>query len=144
MTEPTKAEIMLNQVTKSNSLIRQLELCKNHPIPPVRLDLLPSTKASIKAYQNEVQTFIDRLTAQNEKAVSLVKQIPDGEARLVLQLRYGLLDNATKKTPWLDVPALMNYEMETIYRRHRKGIDYLNTLLENEVKFDVEARKPEY
>lgn len=144
MTEPTKAEIMLNQVTKSNSLIRQLELCKNHPIPPVRLDLLPSTKASIKAYQNEVQTFIDRLTAQREKAVALVRQIPDGEARLVLQLRYGLLDNATKKTPWLDVPALMNYEMETIYRRHRKGIDYLNTLLENEVKFDVEARKPEY
>ena len=130
MTEPTKAEIMLNQVTKSNSLIRQLELCKNHPIPPVRLDLLPSTKASIKAYQNEVQTFIDRLTAQNEKAVSLVKQIPDGEARLVLQLRYGLLDNATKKTPWLDIPPLMNYEMETIYRRHRKGIDYLNVLLE--------------
>lgn len=42
MTELTKAEIMLNQVTKSNSLIRQLELCKNRPIPPLRLDLRPS------------------------------------------------------------------------------------------------------
>lgn len=133
MTELTKAEIMLNQVTKSNSLIRQLELCKNRPIPPLRLDLRPSTKVSIKAYQDGVQNYIDRLTAQNEKVVSLVKQIPDGEARLVLQLRYGLLDNATKKTPWLDIPALMNYEMETIYRRHRKGIDFLNTLLESEV-----------
>lgn len=39
MVELTKAEIMLNQVTKSNSLIRQLELCKNRPIPPLRLDL---------------------------------------------------------------------------------------------------------
>ena len=107
---------MLNQVTKSNSLIRQLELCKNRPIPPLRLDLRPSTKSTIKAFQENVQGRIDQLTA-----------------RLVLQLRYGLLDNATKKTPWLDIPALMNYEMETIYRRHRKGIDFLNTLLESEV-----------
>lgn len=132
MKEPTKAEIMLDNVTKSNRLINYLRFCKDHPIPPVRLDLLSSTKASIKAYQNEVQTFIDRLTAQSEKVVSLVKQIPDGEVQLVLQLRYGLLDNATKKTPWLDIPALMNYEMETIYRRHRKGIDYLNEILEKE------------
>ena len=94
------------------------------------MDLRPSTKVSIKAYQDGVQNYIDRLTAQNEKVVSLVKQIPDGEVQLVLQLRYGLLDNATKKTPWLDIPPLMNYEMETIYRRHRKGIDYLNMLLE--------------
>lgn len=55
MTELTKAEIMLNQVTKSNSLIRQLELCKNRPIPPLRLDLRPSTKSTIKAFQENVQ-----------------------------------------------------------------------------------------
>lgn len=133
MTEPTKAEIMLDSVTKSNRLINYLRFCKEHPIPPLRLDLRPSTKVSIKVYQDGVQNYIDRLTAQNEKVVSLVKQIPDGEVRLVLQLRYGLLDNATKKTPWLDIPALMNYEMETIYRWHRKGIDYLNTLLGSEV-----------
>lgn len=121
MTELTKAEIMLNQVTKSNSLIRQLELCKNRPIPPLRLDLRPSTKSTIKAFQENVQGRIDQLTAQRETVLALVEQIPDGEARLVLQLRYGLLDNATKKTPWLDIPALMNYEMETIYRRHHRG-----------------------
>lgn len=133
MTEPTKAEIMLDSVTKSNRLINYLRFCKEHPIPPLRLDLRPSTKVSIKVYQDGVQNYIDRLTAQRETVLALVEQIPDGEARLVLQLRYGLLDNATKKTPWLDIPALMNYEMETIYRRHRKGIDFLNTLLESEV-----------
>lgn len=110
-----------------------MELCKNRPIPPLRLDLRPSTKSTIKAFQENVQGRIDQLTAQRETVLALVEQIPDGEARLVLQLRYGLLDNATKKTPWLDIPALMNYEMETIYRRHRKGIDFLNTLLESEV-----------
>lgn len=93
----------------------------------------PSTKVSIKAYQDGVQNYIDRLTAQNEKVVSLVKQIPDGEVQLVLQLRYGLLDNAIKKMAWYDMPPLMNYEVETLYRRHRKGIDYLNMLLESEV-----------
>lgn len=55
MTELTKAEIMLNQVTKSNSLIRQLELCKNRPIPPLRLDLRPSTKSTIKALERMYQ-----------------------------------------------------------------------------------------
>lgn len=97
------------------------------------MDLRPSTKVSIKAYQDGVQNYIDRLTAQNEKVVSLVKQIPDGEVQLVLQLRYGLLDNAIKKMAWYDMPPLMNYEVETLYRRHRKGIDYLNMLLESEV-----------
>lgn len=76
MTEPTKAEIMLDSVTKSNRLINYLRFCKEHPIPPLRLDLRPSTKVSIKAYQDGVQNYIDRLTAQNEKVVSLVKQIP--------------------------------------------------------------------
>lgn len=63
MAELTKAEIMLNQVTKSNSLIRQLELCKNRPIPPLRLDLRSSTKSTIKAFQENVQGRIDQLTA---------------------------------------------------------------------------------
>ena len=43
MTEPTKAEIMLDSVTKSNRLINYLRFCKEHPIPPLRLDLRPST-----------------------------------------------------------------------------------------------------
>lgn len=34
MTEPTKAEIMLDSVTKSNRLINYLRFCKEHPIPP--------------------------------------------------------------------------------------------------------------
>lgn len=103
------------------------------PNSPASLGFAVFHQSTIKAFQENVQGRIDQLTAQRETVLALVEQIPDGEARLVLQLRYGLLDNATKKTPWLDIPALMNYEMETIYRRHRKGIDYLNTLLESEV-----------
>lgn len=133
MADPTKAEIMLDQVTKINALIRRFQLCKDHPIPPLRLDLRPSTKSTIKAFQENVQGRIDQLTAQRETVLALVEQIPDGEARLVLQLRYGLLDNAIKKMAWYDMPPLMNYEVETLYRRHRKGIDYLNMLLESEV-----------
>lgn len=39
MTEPTKAEIMLDSVTKSNRLINYLRFCKEHPIPPAPLGL---------------------------------------------------------------------------------------------------------
>lgn len=98
MKEPTKAEIMLDQVTRSNNLMNQLKLCKDYPIPPVSLDLRPSTKANIRAYQESVQGRIDQLAAQRETVLSLVGQIPDGEVQLVLQLRYGLLGNATKNS----------------------------------------------
>ena len=67
MAELTKAEIMLNQVTKSNSLIRQLELCKNRPIPPLRLDLRSSTKSTIKAFQENVQGRATVIEYQNIK-----------------------------------------------------------------------------
>lgn len=67
MKAATKAEIMLDQVTKSNQLIKRLRFCMDHLIPLVHLNLLPSTKASIRAYQDEVQTFIDCLTAQRER-----------------------------------------------------------------------------
>lgn len=132
MKEPTKAEIMLAQVTRSNNLMKQLQLCKDYPIPPVSLDLRPSTRANIRAYQESVQGRIDQLAAQRKTVLSLVGQIPDGEVQLVLQLRYGLLGNATKKILWYDMPSLMNYEVETLYRRHRKGIAYLNEMLEKE------------
>ena len=104
MADPTKAEIMLDQVTKINALIRRFQLCKDHPIPPLRLDLWPSTKSTIKAYQENVQGRIDQLTAQRETVLALVEQIPDGEVQTVLKLRYGLLDNSTKKMPWMDIP----------------------------------------
>lgn len=132
MAEPTRAEILLDQVTKGNGLIRQLEAVKEHPINPVPMKLSPTNKAKIRAFQDDLQQRIDQLTAQRDKVFRLVEQIPDGEAQLVLQLRYGLLGNETKKMPWFDMPPIMNYEMETLYRRHRKGLDYLNKLLEKD------------
>jgi len=132
MKAATKAEITLDQVTTGNMQIKILQaVMDNLSFPGVELS--NETKARIQSFQNNLQRRIDQLTAQNEKVVSLVKQIPDGEVQLVLQLRYGLLDNAIKKMAWYDMPPLMNYEVETLYRRHRKGIDYLNVLLESEV-----------
>lgn len=129
MVEPTKAEIMLDYVTTGNMQIKILQaVIDNLSFPGVELS--NETKARIQSFQNNLQQRIDQLAAQREKVVGLVRQIPDGEVQLVLQLRYGLLGSTTKKMPWLDIPPLMNYEMETIYRRHRKGIDYLNVLLE--------------
>ena len=79
-----------------------------------------------------MQQYVDQLTARREWLIGLVKQIPDLEAQLVLQLRYGLFGMSTTKKPWNDMPEVMHYEIQTIYRRHRTGIDYLNEILEKE------------
>ena len=55
------------------------------------------------------------------------------EVQTVLKFRYGLYGNEPKKMPWFDDFGAMRFEARAIYRRHQKGIDYLNTLLENEV-----------
>lgn len=129
MVEPTKAEIMLDQVTSGNMQIRLLKaVMDNLSFPGVQLS--NETKVRIQSFQNDLQRRIDQLAAQREKLINLVDKIPDGTAKFVLQLRYGLLGNATKKTPWMDVPELISYEMPTAYKYHRKGIDYLNELLE--------------
>lgn len=130
MQEPTRAQMLLEQVTTGNKLIRRLQAVKAHPLGPVPVKLSNSTKAKIQAFQNEVQQHIDQLTAQREQVAALVKQIPDGEARLILQFRYGLFGCETKKTPWLDMPELVNYELTSVYRFHRKGLGLLEELLE--------------
>lgn len=126
---PTKAEIMLDQVTTGNMQIKILQAVRDNLSFP-GVELSNETKVRIQSFQNNLQRRIDQLAAQRDQVSGLVEQIPDGEAQLVLQLRYGLLGSATKKMPWFDIPPLMNYEMETIYGRHRKGISYLNELLE--------------
>lgn len=125
------AQQLLEQVTKNNMQCIILRACIGNLVFP-GVSLSPSTKAKVQAFKDDLQQCIDQLIAQREWLGNLVKQIPDGESQLVLQLRYGLLDNATKKMPWLDIPPIINYELETAYRRHRTGIDYLNEILEKE------------
>lgn len=125
------AQELLEQVTKNNMQCIILQACIGNLVFP-GVSLSPSTKAKVQAFKDNLQQRMDQLTARREWLVGLVKQIPDGESQLVLQLRYGLLDNTTKKMPWLDIPPIINYELETAYRRHRTGIDYLNEILEKE------------
>lgn len=126
---PTQAEIMLDQVTSGNAQIRLLKSAMDG-LSFSGVELSNKTQAKIQTFRDELQSRIDQLTLQREKVINLVDKIPDGTAKFVLQLRYGLLGNATKKTPWMDVPELINYEMSTAYKYHRKGIDYLNEHLE--------------
>lgn len=125
------AQELLEQVTPGNRLISKLQLCmKDLDYPGVTLS--HKNKVNIQALKNDMQQYIDQLTARREWIIGLVKQIPDLEAQLVLQLRYGLFGMSTTKKPWNDMPEVMHYEIQTIYRRHRTGIDYLNEILEKE------------
>lgn len=128
--KPIDAQELLEQIIPGNRLILKLQSCmKDLDFPGVTLS--HKNKVGIQAFKDDIQRYIDHLIAQRERLIRLVKQIPDVEIQLVLQLRYGLLGNETKKMSWLDIPPLLNYEMDTLYKRHRKGIDYLNTILGN-------------
>ena len=125
------AEILLDSLVPAQRLIRRLQAVLKAPLPYVGIDLSQPTKTKIAAFQSAIQSRIDELTAQREKAVELVERIPDTTARTVIELRYGLTGSGCQKVPWLDMEELMNYSRHSIFRYHRKGIDQLNQILEN-------------
>lgn len=131
MADLSPAEIMLDSLVPAQRLIRSLQAVIAAPVPYTGIDLPRRTKDKIAAFQGEIQSRIDELTAQREKAVALVKLIPDTTARTVIELRYGLTGSGCQKVPWLDMEELMNYSRHSIFRYHRKGVDQLNQILEN-------------
>lgn len=131
MADLSPAEIMLDSLVPAQCLIRSLQAVIAAPVPYTGIDLPRRTKDKIAAFQGDIQGRIDELTTQREKAVALVKLIPDTTARTVIELRYGLTGSGCQKVPWLDMEELMNYGRHSIFRYHRKGVDQLNQILEN-------------
>ena len=131
MADLSLAEILLDSLVPAQRLIRRLQAVLEAPLPYVGIDLSQPTKTKIAAFQSAIQSRIDELTAQREKAVELVERIPDTTARTVIELRYGLTGSGCQKVPWLDMEELMNYSRHSIFRYHRKGVDQLNQILEN-------------
>lgn len=131
MADLSLAEILLDSLVPAQRLIRRLQAVLKAPLPYVGIDLSQPTKTKIAAFQSAIQSRIDELTAQREKAVELVERIPDTTARTVIELRYGLTGSGCQKVPWLDMEELMNYSRHSIFRYHRKGVEQLNQILEN-------------
>ena len=131
MADLSLAEILLDSLVPAQRLIRRLQAVLKAPLPYVGIDRSQPTKTKIAAFQSAIQSRIDELTAQREKAVELVERIPDTTARTVIELRYGLTGSGCQKVPWLDMEELMNYSRHSIFRYHRKGVDQLNQILEN-------------
>ncbi|MDE6923168.1 MAG: hypothetical protein K2P01_06390 [Oscillospiraceae bacterium] len=131
MADLSPAEIMLKNSTNRQYLIRQLQALKTAPIPRVGIDIPRRTKDKIAAFQRDLQGYIDELTAQREKAVALVKLIPDQTAQEILLMRYGLTGSGREMT-WIQVEMQIPYCMQSLYRYHKKGIAQLNQILEGE------------
>ena len=125
------AEIMLDSLVPAQRLIRRLQAVIAAPVPYTGIDLPRRTKDKIAAFQGEIQSRIDELTAQREKAVALVRLIPDPTAQAVIELRYGLMGSGCELMPYPDVCETLAYENQTIFRYRKKGIDQLNQILEN-------------
>jgi len=131
MADTSPAEIMLDSLVPAQRLIRRLQDILKAPLPYVGTDPPQAIKAQIAAFEDDLQSRIDELTAQREKAVALVQQIPDPIAKTVIELRYGLVGSGCEKVPWLDMEEYVNYGRHSIFRYHRKGVDWLNQILEN-------------
>ena len=132
MADLSPAEILLDSLVPAQRLIRRLQAVLKAPVPYMGIDLPRRTKDKIAAFQGDIQTRIDELTAQREKIVGLVKLIPDTTARTVIKLRYGLVGSGCEKMPHFKIGEALHYSDKTIFRYHQKGIDQLNQLLEGE------------
>ncbi len=131
MADLSPAEIMLDSLVPAQRLIKRLQAVLKAPVPYMGIDIPRSTKDKIAAFQGEIQSRIDELTAQRENTVALVKLIPDTTARTVIELRYGLVGSGCELMPYPDVCETLAYENQTIFRYRKKGIDQLNQILEN-------------
>lgn len=131
MADLSPAEILLDSLVPAQRLIKRLQDLLKAPVPYVGIDLSQPTKAKIAAFQSAIQSRIDELTAQREKAVELVERIPDTTARTVIELRYGLVGSGCEKMPHFKIGEALHYSDKTIFRYHQKGIDQLNQILEN-------------
>lgn len=132
MADLSPAEILLDSLVPAQRLIKRLQDILKAPVPYVGIDLSQPTKAKIAAFQDNIQSRIDELTAQREKIVGLVKLIPDTTARTVIELRYGLVGSGYEKMPHFKIGEKLNYSEKTIFRYHQRGIDQLNQILEGE------------
>lgn len=130
MADLSPAETMLKNSVNNHYLIRQLQTLKAAPIPRVGVKLSPDTKAQITAFQGDIQSRIDELTAQRGEVVELVKRIPDQTAQEILLMRYGLTGSGREMT-WIQMEMQIPYCMQSLYRYHKKGIGQLNQILEN-------------
>lgn len=131
MADLSPAEILLDSLVPAQRLIKRLQDILKAPVPYVGIDLSQPTKAKIAAFQDNIQSRIDELTAQREKIVGLVKLIPDTTARTVIELRYGLTGSG-REMSWVQMEMQIPYCMQSLYRYHKKGIAQLNQLLEGE------------
>lgn len=131
MADLSPAEILLDSLVPAQRLIRRLQDVLKAPVPYVGIDLPRRTKDKIAAFQGEIQSRIDELTAQREKAVALVRLIPDPTAQAVIELRYGLVGSGYELMPYPDVCETLNYADKTILQYRKRGVDRLNQILEN-------------
>ena len=73
MADLSPAEILLDSLVPAQRLIRRLQAVLAAPFPYKGIDLSQPTKAKIAAFQSAIQSRIDELTAQREKAVEFLR-----------------------------------------------------------------------
>lgn len=130
MADLSPAEIMVDSLVPAQRLIRRIQAVQDGLEPFKCISIYPATKARITAFRDDLQCYIDELTAQREKAVALIRRISDPNAQVVIMYRYGLISSSCEKMGYPEICERMNYEHQTIYGYRKKGIEELDQFLE--------------
>jgi hypothetical protein len=134
--EPTKIEVLLNQVAKGFLLTERLQAIIDTPFYP-DFSVSPSNKEKHKAFCGVIQNRIDQLTAMRENVLSIIRQIPDCEQQTVIKMRYGFIGS---KTDWNTVAEQLGFwTLEPVMSRHRKALKTMEDILERTVNTDASA-----
>ena len=115
MADLSLAEILLDSLVPAQRLIRRLQAVLKAPLPYVGIDLSQPTKDKIAAFQGDIKSRIDELTAQREKGVALVERIPDQTAQEILSMRYGLTGSG-REIIWVQIEMRVPYSTQSLFR----------------------------
>ena len=141
MAGPSKAEMMLSSLEKRQMLISRLQEVLESPAVPDGIKPTKTTMSLIEEYRAVLRSSIEELTAKGEQTIAMIGMIPNPTTRKVLEARYGVGDTGGKVRPWLELPEILYLELPTLYRHHRRGIDYLDRLLEEQGSLPDQSRK---
>lgn len=129
MGKVSRAERLLDELAPIQRLITRLKAVRDESITPAGVELSKGTRANIDGFRAYMQGQIDTLTTQQEETLALINRVPDPEAHIILFWRYAAVKG--KPMPWMDIAEKVHYEPATLYRYHRRGIDYIDQLLDN-------------
>ena len=87
--------------------------------------LMEETIIKIVDMEREISAEIDRLVDLKREIAEVISRVENPEAQMVLEMRYLCYKR------WVEIREAMNCSERTILRRHKEGLEAVESILEN-------------